>query len=489
VPYLFNLRGTTMKKYRTILLGASFLLLVGRPVQAASAIDMSTTHQTITGFGGMNFPRWIADLTTAQANAAFGNGTGQIGLSLLRISCSSTQSDWSKELPTAKIAAGLGANVFATPWSPPASMKSNSNIVGGSLNTASYGAYATYLANFVSYMKTNGINLYGISVQNEPDYLPSYESCEWTGTEIENFLKNNANVIPIKVIAAESFNYSKSMTDPSLNDAAAAANFAIVATHLYGASPSTYPLAASKGKELWMTEHYTNSTTDANSWPDALGVAEEIQNCMNDSFNAYVWWYIRRSYGLITEDGNVSKRGYCMAQFSKFIRPGFVRVDVPAAPSSGVTVSAYKNGGSLVVVLVNSNSSASSQSFTVSGATIPALTKYTTSGSKSVANDGSVAVSAGAFTVSLDAQSITTLVYTSTTALNDKEQQANSSAESANTPGDYEIFGITGARLGSVTIRQGQSLDAEVRKVVPLPGIYVARPAKGSQLLQIQVEP
>jgi len=478
-----------MRTYRNILLGASFLLLAGVPTRAASSIDMSTTHQTITGFGGMNFPRWIADLTTAQANAAYGNGTGQIGLSLLRISCSSTQSDWSKELPTAKIAAGLGANVFATPWSPPASMKSNSNIVGGSLNTASYGAYATYLANFVSYMKTNGINLYGISVQNEPDYLPSYESCEWTGAQIETFLKNNANAIPIKVIASESYHYDKGMTDPSLNDAAAAANFAIVATHLYGASPSTYPLAASKGKELWMTEHYTNSTTDANSWPDALGVAEEIQNCMNDDFNAYVWWYIRRSYGLITEDGNVSKRGYCMAQFSKFVRPGFVRVDVPAAPSSGVTVSAYKNGGSLVVVLVNSNSSASSQSFTITGATIPSLAKYTTSGSKSIASDGTVSVAGGAFTVSLDAQSITTLVYTSTTSLNGKNHPATSSAESASRPGDYEIFGVTGSRLGLVTLREGQSLDAEVRKAVTQPGIYVARPVNGTQQVRIQVQP
>jgi hypothetical protein len=238
-----------------------------------------------------------------------------------------------------------------------------------------------------------------------------------------------------------------------------------------------------------MTEHYTNSTTDANSWPDALGVAEEIQNCMNDSFNAYVWWYIRRSYGLLTEDGNVSKRGYCMAQFSKFVRPGFVRVDVPAAPSSGVTVSAYKNGGSLVVVVVNSNSSASSQSFAITGATVPSFTKYTTSGSKSVANDGSVAVTNGAFTVSLDAQSITTLVYTSTTALNGTDRHDAPSAESANTPGEYVIFGATGARMGSVDLGQGQALEVEVRKAVSQPGIYVAKPVNGSQMLRVQVKP
>ena len=44
--------------------------------------------------------------------------------------------------------------------------------------------------------------------------------------------------------------------------------------------------------------------------------------------SAYVWWYIRRSYGLIKENGNISKRGYCMAQYSKFVRPNDVRVEL-----------------------------------------------------------------------------------------------------------------------------------------------------------------
>ncbi|MGC1374576.1 MAG: glycoside hydrolase family 30 beta sandwich domain-containing protein, partial [Anaerolineales bacterium] len=165
------------------------------------------------------------------------------------------------------------------------------------------------------------------------------------------------------------------------------------------------------GKERWMTEHYTDSTTDANSWPNALDVAYEIHNSMVEAqFNAYVWWYIRRSYGMLTEDGAVSKRGYAMSQYAKFVRPGAVRVDATKNPTTNVYVSAYKSGQNAVVVVVNRNTSAQSATLSINGGTVSSLTKYTTSGSKSVANDGTVSSSGGSFTLNLDASSVTTFV-------------------------------------------------------------------------------
>ncbi|MFA6342810.1 MAG: hypothetical protein WCX75_08130, partial [Fibrobacteraceae bacterium] len=152
-------------------------LLISIPLFAANVgIDLSSEKQKITGFGGMNFPRWIDDLTEAQADKAFGVGDGKIGLSVLRISVAPVESDWSKELTTAKRAVSYGVSVFGTPWSPPASMKNNNSTVKGELNTSSYAAYAEYLTKFVNYMSTNGVDLYGISIQNEPDWLPDYES-------------------------------------------------------------------------------------------------------------------------------------------------------------------------------------------------------------------------------------------------------------------------------------------------------------------------
>jgi len=72
---------------------------------------------------------------------------------------------------------------MATPWTPPADMKSNGSTVGGSLNVASYGAYADHLLAFRDFMQSNGVPLYSISVQNEPDFQVDYESCDWTAAQ------------------------------------------------------------------------------------------------------------------------------------------------------------------------------------------------------------------------------------------------------------------------------------------------------------------
>jgi len=198
-----------------------------------------------------------------------------------------------------------------------------------------------------------------------------------------------------------------------LNDSAALAKATIFGTHLYGTPTSgyAYPLFDSKGagKERWMTEHYTDSTTDANSWPNALGVASELHNAMvTGQFNLYTWWYIKRSYGFIN-NGAVTKRGWCIAHWSKFVRPGFYRVDASAAPTAGVNVSAFKGDTDVVIVVVNTNSSSKSLAITVDGSSIASYAKYTTSASKSFADDGMVTASNGALSVTLDASSVTTL--------------------------------------------------------------------------------
>ena len=226
-------------------------------------------------------------------------------------------------------------------------------------------------------------------------------------------------MIGTKLISCESFNYAKSYYDPILNDPAALANVAALGTHLYGTSVSAYayPLADQKGggKERWMTEHYTDSTTDANAWPNALGVATELHHAMVEGqFSLYTWWYIVRSYGPIGASGAVTKRGWCMAQFSKFIRPGFYRVDATASPSAGVYLSAYKSGTDVVVVVVNTNTSASALTVAINGTTISAYDRFTTSSSKNLASEGKVTATNGSVMLMLDGQSVTTLHGTGT---------------------------------------------------------------------------
>lgn len=213
----------------------------------------------------------------------------------------------------------------------------NGNTSAKRLKYNQYGAYAQHLNDFVTYMKNNGVNLYAISIQNEPDYAETWTW--WTPAEVLNFMKNYAGSINCRVIAPESFQYLKNMSDPILNDSQALANMDILGAHLYGTQVNNfaYPLFKQKGagKELWMTEvYYPNSNNNsANLWPEALEVAYHMHNALVEGdFQAYVWWYIRRQYSPMNEDGSISKRGDSMAQFSKFVRPGYVRVDATKNP-------------------------------------------------------------------------------------------------------------------------------------------------------------
>ena len=141
-----------------------------------------------------------------------------------------------------------------------------------------------HLNNFVSYMKNQGVELYAISVQNEPDYGATAGWGSWSADACHDFALKYGAQITTKLMSCESFNYKKSYCDPILNDPAALANVAVLGTHLYGTTPSAYayPLFDSEGagKERWMTEHYTDSTTDANSWPVA-----DIRAIENHVFN------------------------------------------------------------------------------------------------------------------------------------------------------------------------------------------------------------
>ncbi|MFG2576913.1 glycoside hydrolase family 30 beta sandwich domain-containing protein [Streptomyces sp. NPDC048481] len=390
------------------------------PAAAAATVvvDAAARRQTIRGFGGMSHSAWIGDLTAAQRDTAFGVGDGRLGLSLLRIPVPEDRSAWSRDVATAKRAVELGATVIASPWNPPSSMIET--FVRGSqtnarrLRYSMYGAYAQHLNDFTAFLRGNGVNLYGISVQNEPDYAQDWTW--WTPTEMVRFLRENAGSISTRVIAPESFQYLKNMSDPILNDPAALANVDVIGAHLYGTPFGNFPYPLFKqkgaGKELWMTEvYYPNSTDSADLWPQALDVGEHMHRAMVDAeFQAYIWWYIRRSYGPLREDGRISKRGACMAHFARFVRPGSVRVEATAKPASDVYVSAYRNGNSTVVVAVNKGASALSQPFTLTNAGASSVSSWLTDASRSVASQGARSVANNAFTATLPARSMTTFV-------------------------------------------------------------------------------
>jgi len=249
-----------------------------------SAVDAEITvygnqqNQVIQGFGCatvFNPPNTTA-LTVEEFDRLFGSGAGQVGLNFLRIRIASDDAWRATELNHAKAAIQRGASVFASPWSPPARMKTTNNIIGGKLIPDSAMAYAKYLNDFALYMAANGAPLYGVSVQNEPDWEPGYEGCVWTAEEMRDFLKNHGALISAtRLMAPELVNNNQTYVNTILSDDGAAANLDVVGTHLYGGGLVENALAKAKGKEVWMTEHLYNLTT----WNAFVNTTIESHDC------------------------------------------------------------------------------------------------------------------------------------------------------------------------------------------------------------------
>ena len=403
---------------------------------AASGVIVDTTeeYQVIRGFGGMNHPEWqsynaqygaTGDMTAEQVQTAFGNGDNELGLTILRIFVSDDQNAWKNAIPTAQRAQALGATVFATPWNPPASMRKDGSggPTGGKyiLDKSKQAEYAQHLNSFIKYCSSQGVELNSISVQNEPDW--SGEWTYWSPDECASFLANYGKAVTsgtnTKMMSPESFSYGKSYYNAILNNPQAMANCDMFGTHFYGTARNNmdFPALENSGKEIWMTEVYVPNSDEnsADRWPEGVQVAENIHNALVvGNMNAYVWWYIRRQYGFMWDNGKVSKRGYAMAQFSKWVRPGDIRIGCTESPESNILCSAYKNdNGQVAIVAINKGSTEINQVFTLgSGEKITNIDRYRTSGSENIALTADMAYSGSGFNAQLPANSVSTFVVT-----------------------------------------------------------------------------
>ena len=80
---------------------------------------------------------------------------------------------------------------YASPWSPPAFMKSNKSMLqGGKLLPEFYQPWANYFVKFIKAYEKEGISVWGVTIQNEPMAVQRWESCIYTAEEERDFLKN-----------------------------------------------------------------------------------------------------------------------------------------------------------------------------------------------------------------------------------------------------------------------------------------------------------
>jgi glucuronoarabinoxylan endo-1,4-beta-xylanase len=343
--------------------------------KASINIDGRVQYQHVTGFGGFSpSPTWSYWLGETEMNKLFGKADNQLGLNVLRLYIANNKSAWSAGVANAKNAKKNGAFIFASPWSPPASWKTNnSDSNGGELLESRYEDWAKFLNSYYEYMKEQGVEIDAVSIQNEPDWNAEYQSCIWTGEKLAKFLRNYGSLIKCKIIAPEAIHFTKDIHEAILNDEEACKQLDIVGGHFYGWDGSSYPLAAQKGKEVWMTEHsVTDNIGDRlPTWQENLIFAEELNECMLSGCTGYIYWYLRAhwafcgtgetKYGPGNKKDELLPRAFVMSHFSKNVT-GSTRLQTSKDADAGRTreeilqdeqFSAYQKGDSIIVMAIN----------------------------------------------------------------------------------------------------------------------------------------
>ena len=389
------------------------------PVQ----ISLVTQHQGISGFGASS--AWYApSLTDAEADAFFSPDTG-IGLSLLRVRI--TPAGTTDELATAKSAVARGVSVWAAPWSPPAGSKMPNPVGKGTvLKPENAQAWANTLAAFAQGMADAGVPLRALSAQNEPNfYTDKWDTCIYQPADLVAFIRDNLGPalaalepnLPILAPETQGWNSLASFADPILADPGAASYVGILATHDYGNGfPFVYPAA---GKQVWETEVYDPAKQSDPGIDSGLTVAKMIHDhLVVGEVSAWHYWWLKDTApdnGALMNAGQLTRRAYALGNWSRFVRPGFVRVDASPDPQYGVFVSAFVNpdpaSNRLVIVAINQGTVDAEQVFSISGSVLPAaVTPWITSADLALAPAAVVPVTDGAFTFVLPGRSVTTFV-------------------------------------------------------------------------------
>jgi glucuronoarabinoxylan endo-1,4-beta-xylanase len=396
-----------------------------------ASIELATSLQPISGFGASS--AWTEpDLAASLADQLFSIDQG-IGLSLLRVHI---QPDGdTAERATAQKAQARGARVWAAPWSPPAAWKSPPlarpdvapTVNGGTLLPEYYQAWANSLAAFARSMQDAGTPLAYLSAQNEPTYETAlWETCVYQPAELVTFVRDFLGPaladqgVSTRVLAPETQDWFTlgQYGDAILADASASAFVGAIATHGYGGSAYAYTAPAQNGKEFWQTElddGLHNDSYDA-GMDSALVVAAIIHRDLTvASVNAWHYWWIsgirgRPTNAALTDGTALSRRAYVLGNYSKFVRPGFVRVNATDAPQAGVMLSAYRrpDGPEVAIVAINQNSTEVPQRFVLDSGDVSRVVPWVTSDAAALERQADVAVVEGAFDAVLPARSVTT---------------------------------------------------------------------------------
>jgi O-glycosyl hydrolase len=327
-------------------------------------------------------------------------------------------------------------NVFADAWSAPAFMKTNdSQINGGTLcgvpgATCASGdwrqAYANYLAQYAKDYAAAGDPLSYVGPENEANIGPGYDSMIMTPAQTANFMQFLGPTLArsglrtqAECCATEGWDYAQQYA--AAIEADPAANFwtPLFTSHGYTEAPAS-PLAGWT-KPAWETEWSTFQPWDP-AWDDdstASGFtwAQNIYNGLTAAnLNAFLYWWGSTTpsengdnEGLIEINGSTvatSGRLWAFANYSRFVRPGAVRIGTSTA-NANLEVTAFRNrNGSVAVVVLNTATTAQTATFAGTGGF--RATPYLTDASHDTAAQAAIPVVHGSFTATLPSRALVT---------------------------------------------------------------------------------
>lgn len=286
-------------------------------------------------------------------------------------------------------AAGGTLPLIVSPWSPPAWMKDNNDVLhGGKLLLKYSQAWANHYVKFIKTYETLGIPVWGLSVQNEPMAKQKWESCIFTAEEERNFIKNflgptlQKNGLRDKKLIAWDHNrdliYQR--TSVLLGDADAAKYIWGIGFHWYetwtGSAMQFENLKrvneAFPDKKLIFTEGCVEkfSMDRINDWSLGEKYGYSMVNDFNCGTVAWTDWNI-----LLDETGGPNHVGnfcfapihadtktgkliytnsyYYIGHFSKFIRPGAKRISCSSNRDKLQSTAFINPDGKMVVVVLN----------------------------------------------------------------------------------------------------------------------------------------
>jgi len=284
--------------------------------------------------------------------------------------------------------AGGTLPLFVSPWSPPAWMKDNNDMLfGGKLLPEYYQSWADYYVKYIQALEQSGVPVWGLSVQNEPMARQTWESCIYTAEEERDFIKNylgptlhNNNMADKKLIA---WDHNRDLiyhrAAGILGDPEAAKYVWGIGFHWYevwtgGRQYENVKRVAEAFPEtnLLLTEacHYPFNweTIDQWKWGEIYG--ENMIHDFNNGAVAWTDWNI-----LLDETGGPNHvKNFCFApvharvqegtlhymnsyyyigHFSKYIRPGAERIISSSSRAQLMTTAFINTDGTIVVVVMN----------------------------------------------------------------------------------------------------------------------------------------